>query len=487
MKTTATKKNIFLTGATGNMGWAGLMELLKRTDHFNITILARPSKVNQKKLAPYSHTEGLNIIWGDLMNYSDVLKGVSGADFVLHVGGMVSPAADMFPAKTMKVNVTAAQYIVKAVKAQPNANEIGVVYIGSVAQTGQHTVPYHWGRCGDPIYTSILDYYSVSKCLAEFIISESGLKKWVSIRQSGMLYPKLLMKADDPIAYHVPFASVLEWSTIEDSGRVLANVCEEDVPQEFWRGFYNLSSGPSFRLTNYDFEQLLLKTISCPPVEKVFDINWFATQNFHGQWYLDADVLEHFLHFRANIDCKEYFRMLKKQLPWYFSLAPIAPAPLIRLFMKHVTSSKPLGTLYWFKHHNMERIKAHFGSIEEWKKIPSWRDFDRSHPSDVPIIHSHGYDETKPTSQLDIDDMRVAAEFRGGKCLSQNMEKGDLYSPLEWECQFGHRFTATPNTILRGGHWCPECLPKYVEGENPWHFEEIAKGNPFFAQVWNRK
>lgn len=467
------------------MGWAGFQELLSRKEKFNITILARPSKINKKKLAPYIGQDGVRIVWGDLCRYEDVLDGVNGADYVLHVGGMVSPAADSFPEKTMKVNVTAAQNIIRAVKAQPVPDEIGVLYIGSVAQTGQHTPPYHWGRCGDPIYTSILDYYSVSKCLAELTFAESGLKKWASIRQSGMLYPKLLMKADDPIAYHVPFNSVLEWSTLEDSGRVLANVCEADVPDEFWRGFYNLSSGASFRLTNYEFEKLLLRSISCPPVEKVFRPNWFATKNFHGEWYTDADRLEELLHFREGISSEAYFQRLKRALPWFFSLAPIAPAFLIRMFMKHVAASQPLGTLYWFKHGNEDRIRAHFGSREEWEKIPDWKHFDTTRPSDTPIIHSHGYDENKPESELDLEDMRSAAEFRGGKCISESMVKGDMYTPLEWECQFGHRFKLSPNTVLKGGHWCPECLPKYEGGKNVWNFEKIAAGNPFFAQVWN--
>jgi hypothetical protein len=74
--------------------------------------------------------------------------------------------------------------------------------------------------------------------------------------------------------------------------------------------------------------------------------------------------------------------------------------------------------------------------------------------------------------------MRKAAEFRGGKCLSPAMTKGDLSTPLDWECQFGHRFKASPTLVLLGGHWCPECLPL------PWNYDEIAKGNPFFAQVW---
>ncbi len=78
----------------------------------------------------------------------------------------------------------------------------------------------------------------------------------------------------------------------------------------------------------------------------------------------------------------------------------------------------------------------------------------------------------------DINDMRKAAEFRGGKCLSDSMTKGDLRSPITWSCQFGHEFKASPTLVLLGGHWCPECFPM------PWNYDEIARGNPFFAQVW---
>lgn len=98
------KKTVFLTGATGTMGHAGLVELSKRLDRFNITLLARPSKINKEKLAAYEAMAGIRIVWGDLTNYQDVLNGVMGADYVLHVGGMVSPAADYFPKKTLKVN-----------------------------------------------------------------------------------------------------------------------------------------------------------------------------------------------------------------------------------------------------------------------------------------------------------------------------------------------------------------------------------------------
>ena len=99
-------------------------------------------------------------------------------------------------------------------------------------------------------------------------------------------------------------------------------------------------------------------------------------------------------------------------------------------------------------------------------------------PSREQTMLNHGYDESKPVEAIDINDIKQAAEFRGGKCLSDTMKNGDLFTPLTWQCAFGHTFDATPNLILRGGHWCPVC-----ERES-WNYAEIAKTNPFFAQVW---
>ncbi|MBE6194630.1 MAG: NAD(P)-dependent oxidoreductase [Rikenellaceae bacterium] len=461
------------------MGSAGLAELFVRRDEFDITVLVRDTKRNRQKLSKYG--DAIRIVWGDLMNYEDVLNATSGADYVLHVGGMVSPRADYKPKSVLKVNVTAAENVVKAVKAQPNSDDIKVVYIGSVAQTGDRREPLHWGRTGDPIFPSIFDYYAISKCRAERIFAESGLKHWVSLRQSGILYPAIL-KNMDPIMFHVPIRGVLEWATVEDSGRLLANVCGDDVPEEFWCKFYNIGSGAEYRLTNYDFECYLLKSINCPAPEKIFDVKWFATHNFHGQYYLDSDKLEKYLHFRANVPVAEYFSQMASTLPKFYKLAKIAPAFVIKPFMRMIASDRIFGTLGWLKTGNEQRIKAYFGSREEREKIGSWaemRDIHLSGEEEAERL-SHGYDESKPLAELDIEDMHQAAAFRGGKCLSETMVKGDLATKLEWECAFGHHFEASPALVLLGGHWCEECMPA------PWRFDEEAARNPFFAQVWNK-
>ena len=374
------KKTVFLTGATGNMGWAGFMELYQRRDRFNIRLLARDSKKNRKKLKPFLNDPSVSVVWGDLMRYEDVLEGVTGADYVLHVGGMVSPAADYYPEKTLKVNVGAAGNVVKAVLAQKDPDVVKVVYIGSVAQYGDRSVPNHWGSADDPQIPAQYDMYAVSKIQSEEIFAKAGLKHWVSLRQSGILYPGILGVVN-PTAFHVPMAGVLEWSTIEDSGRLLAQVCEDWVPDEFWNRAYNISSGAQYRLTNYDFMKKMLNSLGLPDPEKVFEPKWFALKNFHGMWYKDADVLEDYLHFRANVPVDEYFASMKSKLPWYYSLAFLAPAWAVKMFMKPFAFEKNLGTQWWVEH-DPEKFEAYYGSREAYDAIRTWDDIRPNSPTE---------------------------------------------------------------------------------------------------------
>ena len=471
------------------MGSAGLKELSARTDLYNVRVLARPTEKNRKMLAAYG--DSIEVVWGDLCNYDDVLRGVTGSDIVLHTGGMVSPKADYRPKATLKVNVGAARNIRNAVLAQ-GEKQPKVVYIGSVAQMGDRREPLHWGRAGDPVCVSAYDHYGITKAMAERILTGEGIRKWVSLRQSGILYPAIL-KNYDPIMFHVPIRGVLEWATVEDSGRLLERVCRPEVPEEFWNRYYNIGSGAQYRISNYEFEKLLLESIGCPRPEKIFDTKWFTTRNFHGMWYLDGDVLENYLHFRANVPLKEYFEAMSrsKSLPLGIRIARVTKAArlfphLVKAAMANLANTKVHGTRRWIKEGNTQRIAAYYGSIDAYRAIPDWKHADLSHPSEKAVLLDHGYDESKPMSDFTIEDMRKAAAFRGGECLSKTMKKGDWDSPLEWKCARGHVFSASPRLILLGGHWCPECFP-YPYGENarPWKWDEEARINPFFAQLWS--
>ena len=477
------KKTVFLTGSSGNMGFAAFKELYQRRDMYNIVLLNRDSKKNHEKFAEYVNAPGVTLYWGDLTNYDDVLACVEGADFVLHVGGMVSPAADYFPKRTIRTNTTAMQNIVDAVKAQPDPDAIKVVYIGTVAETGDRNAPVHWGRTGDPIQISVYDHYAISKTMAERIIADSGLRYWVSLRQTGILYPEIIYNME-PIMYHVPINGVLEWCTVEDSGRLCAKVCNPDVPEEFWRRFYNISSGHEYRLTNYEFEVYLLNAIGMrgdDVPKKLFDANWFTLQNFHGQFYTDADDLENYLHFRYNVPVKEYFKRLSKKAPFYYKLSGLAPLSLVKKFMMEPIAKSPMfGTQAWVVNAMRDRMNIYYGGMEKYNAIGNWDTFEVIIPDKTEAAYTyldHGYDEKKPFDSLTIADMKKAAEFRGGEVISKKLGK-DMYTPIKWKCACGHEFEMSPNLVLKGGHWCPECLPM------PWRYDAEAKVNPFFAQVW---
>ena len=118
------KKTVFITVGTGNMGWAAVQEMLKHPSDINIKMLARKSPKNEEKLKDLMAKPNVKVVWGDLNDYDSILEGVTGSDYVLHVGGMVSPTADWKPYRTQTTNIGAAQSICKAVLAQPDPDAV---------------------------------------------------------------------------------------------------------------------------------------------------------------------------------------------------------------------------------------------------------------------------------------------------------------------------------------------------------------------------
>ena len=142
--------------------------------------------------------------------------------------------------------------------------------------------------------------------------------------------------------------------------------------------------------------------------------------------------------------------------------------------MKKMVSGRD-GTMCWIDENNEGRITAFWGSRQKWESIPDW-DIDMPDSDVEGHLLDHGYDESIPVDNLSLDDMKKAAEFRGGNCLSSQFL--GMSGKLTWKCAFGHEFKASPTLVLKAGHWCPECLAP------PWDYDRSAKKNPFLAQVY---
>jgi nucleoside-diphosphate-sugar epimerase len=470
---------VFLTGASGNTGQETLKQLLLRG--FEVVALVLPAAEERRVMAPFAGEPGLRILYGDLTNFADVLAGVRQADIVLHLGGLVSPLADRMPALTARVNVGGIRNIIRAIHRQPYSRSIKLVHIGSVAQTGDRNPPVHWGRVGDPIRIGPDDHYALSKIIAEREVIESGLRFWVSLRQTAVAHWNLLeiiRGPDAAIAFRQPINGVFEWVTVRDTAKLLANVCEPDVAEHFWNQVYNIGGGESCRLVNHEFMRKMAGLIGVDDFRRIFEPNWFAIRNFHGHWFEDSDRLQNLLQFRSEtID--DYIAAMQLRPSFLRQrIATQLPAPLIKAAMRSA-ARKPGGTLHAIQTADHDRIAALSGSRSAWERIPPWNQFQLASPSRIPVRLDHGYDESKPLAALAIGDMHRAAAFRGGACLSASMAPGDLRPRLAWRCAFGHIFAASPMLVLRAGHWCPQCLAQ------PQRSEQIASRNPFFAQVSN--
>ncbi len=482
-------QKILITGATGTMGLECLKQLSSDLDMLHLIISARDSSKNRIALKDYINLDAVTIKWGDLTDYSYVRECVKDADIILHIAAFVSPAADYNPKKAMQINYGSTRNLLRAVRESGRENETRFVYIGTVAETGERLPPIHWGRVGDPIKPSMFDYYAVSKVAAERLVIESGLRYWVSLRQTGIIGPAM-SRIWDAIMLHNCFDNVLEYVSDRDSGRLLRNLCVFEINQSlsssFWGHIYNIGGGESCRIDTYHLYQNSYGMMGISNLNRVLNPKWQATRNFHGQYYLDSGKLENYLHFRHD-SIQYFYDCCLKEFEAAASLAMtlgrlpggqrLLCSVLRRKFKKLALTEH--GTLSYLNQNREDYIEAYWGGRKAWETLPDSLD-DVSHFTDWDnvIILDHGYNESKPESELNLEDIRQAAEFRGGRCLSSEMETGNWTQKLTFSCAFGHTFEASPRLVLEGGHWCPVCE------RTSWNYGERAKRDPFFAQVW---
>lgn len=496
------KKVVALTGASGNMGMETLLQLMELDCVEKVKLLL----LNERRERRYArdcrrkYGKRVEIIFGNLADKSKCRALVKDSDYVLHLAAVIPPLADHHPKDTDDCNRIGTMNLVDSV-CEMGENQPKFVHISTVAIYGNRNYKHPWGRVGDPLISSVYDDYSASKIKGERYVLDSKLKSWVVLRQTGMLHNRMLSNnMKDGLMFHTCFNAPIEWVTARDSGLALKNLVDRDsngtLKDGFWFKCYNIGGGARNRVTGYDTFDEGFKIIG-GSTEKFMKPQWNSLRNFHCMWFEDSDVLNDYLDFQKE-DIKDYWsEILQKHS--YYRIAKIIPAKLISKLAIERLLKDENAPRKWINSKDAGRVKAFFGSRDniscmptKWENYPVLAkgqladetvDYDEMRDINLVELHGyrldHGYDDSKPDCELDIEDMRSAAAFRGGKCVSESMTRGDLYTKLEWECHDGHRFMASPYTVLKAGHWCPECCQP-----QPWDYDRLSKFMPFYAQVW---
>lgn len=482
---------VAMTGTSGSMGGEVLRQTLALEAVEQVRILLTPKKKNDKLANKLRKMYGprIEIVRGRISDEQTCRRLVGGTDIAVNMAAVIPPHSDNDPRASYECNLRGAIALADAVAAQPRQPKL--IHISTVAVYGSRTLAHPWGRPGDPILPAVFDSYALHKSLAERYVMERGLENWVVLRQTAMLYEKIVFNnIRDGLLFHTPLNGPLEWVSARDSGYLIRKIIEREAAggnAGFWNRVFDVTGGPANRRTGYDTFADGFSIMGGSP-RAYFTPNDSATRNFHGLWFADGDELERMFGYQRDT-VAGFWRAIGKKYR-VFRLARLVPAALIRLFLFRRLLNDKNSPMRWLRDGDEARVTAAFGSVAAAKALPGkWEEFpladakaygaEETEPlcACSKSLLRHGYDESKPPEAWTIGDMRQAARFRGGKFLSEEMGKTP-YDKLEWQCCDGHTFEAAPYTVLLGGHWCPECMPQ------PWDFDRLAKKVPYFAQVW---
>jgi len=307
---------ILLTGAFGNVGTSTLKELVKREHYTRCFDL--PTKKNKRIAKKFKRfNDKIEIVWGDLTNYTDVEKAVEGVEVIIHLAAIIPPFANKHPEIAEPVNVGGTKNIITAAQQQPKPPKIifssSVAVYGDVREKGFDYVI----KTTDDLKPSSHDFYARHKIKCEEMLKESGLT-WLIFRFAAI--PPFDLKLD-PIMFDVPLDTPMELCHTLDTGFALANAVEST---EVWGKILHIGGGEKCRVPYSEYVGRILDEMGIGRLPE----EAFGIEPFHCG-YMDTTKTEKLLHFqRRTFD--DLLKDVKKRFQWL--------KPLIVLFRPAIRS-----------------------------------------------------------------------------------------------------------------------------------------------------
>ena len=488
---------VALFGASGNMGERLFATLLPEEYISEVRILDHDKKGTKAILkANKKYLNKVVVIPGSISDINVVREVIKGTDYVFNLAAAIPPESDKHPDHAIEANEIGVQVLVKAIE-EIKENQPKLIHTSTMGIYGDRCDAHLYGEVGDPLLISPFDIYALTKMRGEYMVLESEIKSWAVIRQSAMLYDKLMMKnLSDGLMFHTCVNSPLEWTTARISAVLYRNIIKEDLENNlnednFWRHCFNLGAGEKCRITGYETMDLGFKKIGCSFFD-FFEPNYNCIRNFHGMWFSDGDKLEKLFHYQGETPEEFWDNVLKTHK--YFKLSKLCPKKLIKAFTIKPLLKDDNAPYYWYKHKDEAKMLAYFNGSDKYEAISKdWKDFPilalgkdrfnkdvdyeylRTHPTRI----NHFFDIDKNRKEVDITDLQNVAKAHGGKLISTKFKTGDIYAKVEWENLDGERFFACPHTVLFCGHWF-----NISYKEHAWDFDRLAKKDKIYASIW---
>lgn len=343
-------KKVLLTGASGAVGFQVMKELLRRKDRYQVRVFSLDLPNERKLFKPYQ--DEVEIVWGDLRKPQVVCQAVAGVEVVLHVAGIIPPTADLYPDLAWAVNVDGTRNLVAACRQQPTSPKI--LFTSSVSVYGDR-IENPGIMVGDPLNPSEGDEYARTKIAAEEIIQNSDLP-YVIFRLCGILVRRLKIQ---PLMFHMPLETALEWCHDSDTGYALVQAIEEESLQG---RVFNLGGGERCRTKARDFLKLMFPLWGLDA--GILPDYAFATRNFHSGYYLDGDELDLILRFRRKT-LQDYLRTMGECVsPLQRIAVRMIPKSIVRGWM--LKMSEPLQAI---RQKNDRLVRRFYGSKEIFESV----------------------------------------------------------------------------------------------------------------------
>lgn len=340
---TMIKKNILLTGASGNVGFEVLKQLTEK-GCYNISVFDKKTKLSVGKLMPYKRQ--VNLIFGDITNPSN-LEEITDIDVVIHLAAIIPPLADEKPELAQKVNTLGTQNLIHQLeKHSPNAF---FMYSSSISVYGDR-IENPYINVGDALIPSEGDAYAETKIAAEESVQQSQLD-WTIFRLAAIMGNHKISK----LMFHQPLNTALEICTPQDTARAFVNAIGKQA--ELSKKTFNLGGGESCRIS---YKHFLERSFAIFGLGKLdFPEHAFADKNFHCGFYADGENLENIVNFRQH-SLEDYFQMEEEKVsPFKKGAAALFKKPIKWFLLK---KSEPY---HAFKTQDAQQIHHYFNLNQE--------------------------------------------------------------------------------------------------------------------------